>query len=178
MSLDLIVANKIDSTPQQVGVQDDSSKSALWLSPNNIYVGQVSNSHCILGVYGNAPSNGTHLELGNPTATSGLPSAKLTFAGNNILHAGFSWVPGSDATQGYLNLSFGGSEDPSQNPTKISFQSNGNLNVNGSITASRLDALTLSTSNLILTNLTTPPSGVGTVDLVVDPKTGKIYRQG
>ncbi len=33
------------------------------------------------------------------------------------------------------------------------------------------------TEGLNLTNLTTPPPGVNTVDLVIDPKTGTIYRK-
>ena len=33
------------------------------------------------------------------------------------------------------------------------------------------------TEGLNLTNLTTPPPGVSTVDLVMDPQTGKIYRK-
>ncbi|MEW6735725.1 MAG: hypothetical protein AB1489_30820 [Acidobacteriota bacterium] len=31
---------------------------------------------------------------------------------------------------------------------------------------------------LVILNLTTPPPGTDTVDLVVDPNTGRIYRQG
>jgi hypothetical protein len=30
----------------------------------------------------------------------------------------------------------------------------------------------------VVLNLTTPPAGVATIDVVVDPKTGRLYRQG
>ena len=38
-------------------------------------------------------------------------------------------------------------------------------------------ALNPNGGNVVL-NLTTPPAGVGTVDVVVDPQTGRLYRQG
>jgi len=54
------------------------------------------------------------------------------------------------------------------------------LDVNGTIRATGLSIngpLSLQGNNLMITGLTAPPSGVGTVDLVVDPNTGRIYRQ-
>jgi hypothetical protein len=54
------------------------------------------------------------------------------------------------------------------------------LDVNGTIRATGLSIngpLSLQGNTLAITGLTTPPSGVSTIDLVVDPNTGRIYRQ-
>jgi hypothetical protein len=107
-------------------------------------------------------------------------SAKLTLAGFNVQHSGFAWTPNSDPSKGILQLAFGGSNDPTQNAVQYTFQSNGDLTVNGTLRAGGLaitGSLTLPGNNLVISGLATPPAGVATVDLVVDPKTGRIYRQ-
>jgi hypothetical protein len=178
MSLDLVVSSSINSQPQQVAGQD-GSKSPLWLNGSNVTVGQGSTDFFLMGVIGVPPTNGSHLQIGVSSATSGQPSSKLTLAGYNIQHAGFFWTP-SSSSAGQLKLAFGGNNDPSLNTTQFNFQSNGNFIANGTITASGLNVtgpLSLSANNLTLSDLTTPPAGVNTVDLVVDPNTGKIYRQ-
>jgi hypothetical protein len=73
--------------------------------------------------------NNAHLFFGNSLAVAGQASAKLTFGGLGIQHTGFAWIPGTSLDNGKLNLSFGGSNDPSGNPVKFTFQSNGNLGI-------------------------------------------------
>jgi hypothetical protein len=60
-------------------------------------------------------------------------------------------------------------EETPKNSVIVSTNKATGLNVTG--------PLSLSAKSLTITDLTTPPAGVATVDLVVDPKTGKIYRQ-
>jgi uncharacterized coiled-coil protein SlyX len=75
-----------------------------------------------------APAN-SHIYFGNPKAIAGQSSANLTFAGYGIQHSGFAWIPGTNADNGKLNLSFGEANDPSVNNVGFTFQSNGNLGI-------------------------------------------------
>jgi Phage T4 tail fibre len=81
-----------------------------------------------LGILKTATST-SHIFFGNPLATAGQASAKLTFAGTGIQHTGFAWIPGTTFDNGKLNLSFGGSNDSSLNPVKMTFQSDGNVGI-------------------------------------------------
>lgn len=74
-------------------------------------------------------ANTSHIFFGNPVATSGQASAKLTFVGAGIQHTGFAWIPGTTFENGKLNLSFGGSNDSSLNTVRMTFQSDGNVGI-------------------------------------------------
>lgn len=109
-------------------VQDSSgNNSALSISTQNVLVGQSGDALPLLAVIGTPlQSNddvGPHIMFGDPTATSGQPSASLTFAGWTISHCGFSWNPSA----GELNLAFGGRDNPENNPTSFTFQADGTL---------------------------------------------------
>ncbi|HEX8576839.1 MAG TPA: hypothetical protein VF677_11150, partial [Flavobacterium sp.] len=82
-------------------------------------------------------ANDAHIFFGEPLSTAGQASAKLTFAGLGIQHAGFSWVPGTTLDNGKLHLSFGGNDNGMNNPIKATFQSNGNVGI-GTVSPSNI----------------------------------------
>jgi|SRR5882672_190965 len=126
MSYNLIVNYSI-STRQRV--KDATGKSsALQLQTNRVIVGKPdgSQSEALLGVVDTPSAHHPHIQFGNPLATAGLPSATLTFAGWGIQHAGFVWTPGIPGVErGNFMLTFGGSDDPSENLPYVMFGSDG-----------------------------------------------------
>ena len=146
MSIDLVVANGINETPQPVMDQSENS-SALQIATDLVVVGNGTPVDYlqVLGVIATPPPNACHVLLGNPGATSNAPSSSLTFAGFGIDHAGFFWVPVIGGAS-RLALAFGGNNDPSQNTTQFIFNSDGTVAFQG------------------LPNL----PGTGTTDLTID----------
>jgi hypothetical protein len=67
-----------------------------------------------------------------------------------------------------------------QNSPKLTIDQAGNATVTGKLTAAGLNLsgpLSIPAANFKLTGMTTPPAGTQTVDVVVDPATGQLYRQ-
>lgn len=123
-----LVIDSSELTSNLTQVQDTSGNdSALWISTQNVRVGQSGDALPLLAVIGSPLSSqddvGPHIMFGEPIATPNQPSASLTFAGWNISHCGFSWNPSA----GQLNLAFGGRDNPENNPTGFTFQANGVL---------------------------------------------------
>jgi hypothetical protein len=120
---------------------DSSSNSSVWRVSkgdyNNPYLSVFDNGYVAIGdatPYAplgilKAATSTSHIFFGNPLATAGQASAKLTFAGTGIQHTGFAWIPGTTFDNGKLNLSFGGSNDSSLNPVKMTFQSDGKVGI-------------------------------------------------
>lgn len=108
----------------------------------NVIIGSIP-SNSIFTVAKTPIEGEAHIFFGNPYAEtkSGVASAKLTFAGTGIQHAGFAWVPNTanSNNEGKLFLSFGGYQDPMKNAIKMTFQSNGNVGVGTLSPAYKLD---------------------------------------
>ncbi|HEX8576406.1 MAG TPA: hypothetical protein VF677_08940, partial [Flavobacterium sp.] len=94
----------------------------------NVWIGTVNTTNS-LTITTSPSDNDSHIFFGESLSTAGQASAKLTFAGLGIQHAGFSWVPGTTLDNGKLHLSFGGSNNGMNNPIKATFQSNGNVGI-------------------------------------------------
>jgi hypothetical protein len=78
------------------------------------------------------PGKGAHLQIGNHEAINGQASAKLSFGGFGIEHAGLVWIPDGKLSNGKLHLTFGGSSDPSprsRQPARVTFQANGMVGI-------------------------------------------------
>jgi hypothetical protein len=129
MAYKLEVGETITSSPQPV-TDEVGRASALQISTNNVIVGQPNwdKFRAPLNVIATPPANCPHLMIGDPNASQGNPSAKLTFAGWNILHAGFVWAPASEGGEpSDFKLTFGANNDPSNNPPYIIFGNDGRV---------------------------------------------------
>jgi len=92
----------------------------------NVGIGCIGHGHAFeINKYNTSTT--AHIYFGNPSATSGSPSAVMTFAGDGIQNAGFTWIPASDHVSGQLNLSFGGSNNPANHTPRVTFQADGKV---------------------------------------------------
>lgn len=106
-----------------------TDQSVLTLNGNgNVGIG-TSDPTNSLTIRKSPESDYSHLFFGEPFSTAGEASARLCFAGTGIQHATFVWIPNTTGDNGKLNLSFGGSDNGVNNPTKVTFQSNGNVGI-------------------------------------------------
>jgi hypothetical protein len=88
------------------------------------------------------PGKGAHFQIGLNEATTGQASAKLSFGGFGIEHAGLVWIPDGNLSNGKLHLTFGGSSDPSprsRQPARVTFQADGRVGIGTMNPAATLD---------------------------------------
>jgi hypothetical protein len=85
-----------------------------------------------LTIIGQPDSNQAHIAFGVPTAVPGSQSAALTFLGNGVQHAGFSYVPNTDGT-GALTLAFGGNSNAAYDPPAVTFRADGSIQAGGRV---------------------------------------------
>jgi len=131
MATNLQLDNSINDTPQPLKDQDQNS-SQLHLTTNGVAVGLGAPTESGLSVFQVPAPNRAHIQFGDPNATPSAASAKLSFGGAGIEHAGFAWVPDGQLSNGKLHLTFGGRDDPtprSAQPARVTFQANGNVGV-------------------------------------------------
>lgn len=129
MAINLQIDNALGATAQPVKDQNGNA-SQLFLTAKAIGVGASGESG--VSIFQVPGPRRAHLQLGDPTATAGVASAKLSFAGFGIEHAGFVWVPDGQLSKGKLHLTFGGSDDPTprgKQPARVTFQANGNVGI-------------------------------------------------
>nr|WP_315193408.1 hypothetical protein [uncultured Flavobacterium sp.] len=117
------------------------SNTSLSISDNgNLGIG-ANDPKSSLTIRKSPGENDAHLFFGEPMSISGLPSSRLCFAGTGIQNANFTWVPNSNINEGKLFLSFGPYENGIKNPTKFTFQSNGNVGIGTTSPAHKLDVI-------------------------------------
>jgi len=87
-----------------------------------------------------------------------------------------SIVLGNPLTSGFTQLFLTITQDKNGKAQIQAVQASGSLF--GTLELNPSGGSVVLPANLIINGLTLPPAGVGTVDLVIDPKTNQIYRQG
>jgi hypothetical protein len=122
MPLNLQVDEALKPDTDHQPVQDENGNLSALL---------VASNHA--GVFGVPDDQHAHFQIGlGGDATNGQASAKLSFAGFGIEHAGFVWIPDGQLSNGKLHLTFGGRSDPtprSRQPARVTFQANGNVGI-------------------------------------------------
>jgi hypothetical protein len=129
MATSLQIGEALSATAQPVTDQDGNA-SPLLLANDRVGVGIGSGS--VMSVRQVPAPKRSHLQIGDPTATPGQASAKLSFAGSGIEHAGFAWVPDGQLSNGKLHLTFGGSDDPTPRnpqPARVTFKADGKVGI-------------------------------------------------
>lgn len=128
MAINLQVDDVLDPANDQPVKDGNGNVSALFVSTDHASVfGAASNGHA-------------HFQIGEGNASPGVPSAKFSFAGFGIEHAGFVWIPQDQLTNGKLHLTFGSRSDPtprSKQPARVTFQANGMVGI-GTMTPTEL----------------------------------------
>jgi hypothetical protein len=155
MSADLTVASAISKNPQPVQTQASAeNSSALFLASEMVQVlGQdVVGDSMPLWVQGST-------SLGSYQA--GTTWGRLI----RVVDVGTSGAFYDIGIDQWGNL-FINSPRSSESQHVLTLSTDGTLRVN-----------VLAIDQLQLTGLTSPPPGVSTVDVVIDPQTGKLYRQ-
>jgi hypothetical protein len=71
----------------------------------------------------------SHITFGDTAATSGQPSAKMTFAGFGVRHAGIYWIPAATAAASKLIFSSGGESDPALNTNLTTITGDGRVGI-------------------------------------------------
>lgn len=127
----LRIQNPLSETPQ--AVQDQTGGiSQVLITTNALAIGDGAQARSGLQIFQVPAESKAHLQLGDPVATAGVASAKLSFAGSGIEHAGFAWVPEGQLSAGKLHLTFGGRDDPTPRgaqPARVTFQANGRVGI-------------------------------------------------
>ncbi|HTW83153.1 MAG TPA: hypothetical protein VMD91_03665 [Candidatus Sulfotelmatobacter sp.] len=140
-----------------VGIGTSSPTTALTVQGGGsppLTVRGSSLNYAMLGLWGDGAPDQWQLQATNQNP----PVFRIAYPQNNpwfVIQAG-----------GYVGI---GTQTPQAK-----------LDVNGTVRATGLQIngpLALQANQVTLTGLTTPPPGVTTVDVVVDPATGKLYRQ-
>ena len=98
MARNLIVDNPLNTTPQRVSDQDGAPSELHLTVFSDVAVGADARAESGLSVVQTPASRRAHVQFGDPNATAGEPSAKLSFAGFGVEHAGFVWVPNGQLT--------------------------------------------------------------------------------
>jgi hypothetical protein len=116
---------------------ENGNASALFVSTGRVSVHGV-------------PGRGAHFQIGDNAATNGAASAKLSFAGFGVEHAGLVWIPDGQLSNGKLHLTFGGRSDPSprgRQPARVTFQANGMVGIGTMVPTEALEV----TGNILAT---------------------------
>jgi hypothetical protein len=135
----LRVIDQLSETPQAIQDQQQGV-SQVFLTTNGLAIGSEAKALSGFSIVQTPAESKAHLSLGDPVATAGVASAKLSFSGFGIEHAGFVWIPQGQLSGGKLHLTFGGRDDPTprgQQPARVTFQANGNVGI-GTTTPSEL----------------------------------------
>ena len=165
MSIDLVVDHDVDATVQFI-LDQDGDQTALAVSTDRVGVNTISPRNA-LGIQGLPNGWNEYLSFRTEAATmwhingGGTGGTGLNFAESGVADNRLFLQPG-----GNVGIGTGA-------PTAM-------LDVNGTIKGTGLEIsgpLNFDAQHLTISNLTTPPAGVHTTDLVVDVSTGKVYRQ-